>query len=135
MLASSRVMLRKQLRQETIDKTTVSDLFNYSSRASSTNSHYNGNGDNNNGTSDYKSKYLSTSLYDPPSPATSTPSTYGSTSNCDKTDYRNSSYATSSYDRYLGPNHLLSVRPISFFSYCPIPIHTDKCHFLNRPIR
>ena len=111
MLASSRVMLRKQLRQETIDKTTVSDLFNYSSRASSTNSHYNGNGDNNNtnnnGTSDYKSKYLSTSLYDPPSPATSTTSTYGSTSNCDKTDYRNSSYGTSSYERYLGPNHLL----------------------------
>ena len=98
MLASSRVMLRKQLRQQTIDKSTVSDLFNYS-RASSTNSHY-GNGDNNNGTTEYKSKYLSTSLYDPPS-AASTTSNYGSTSTCDKTDYRNS-YGTSSYEsRYL----------------------------------
>ena len=101
MLASSRVMLRKQLRQETIDKSTVSDLFNYSSsRASSSNSHYNGNGDTNNNGNDYKSKYLSTSLYDPPS-AASTSSNYGSTSTCDKTDYRNS-YGTSSYEsRYL----------------------------------
>ena len=27
------------------------------------------------------------------------------------------------------------VRPISFFSYRPIPICTHKSHFLNRPIR
>ena len=27
------------------------------------------------------------------------------------------------------------VRPISFFSYRPIPISTDKSHFSNRPIR
>ena len=100
MLASSRVMLRKQLRQETIDKSTVSDLFNYSSsRASSSNSHYNGNGDtnNNNNGNDYKSKYLSTSLCDP-SPSMITLN-FGSTSNCDKTDYRNSSYGSSSYER------------------------------------
>ena len=98
MLASSRVMLRKQLRQETIDKSTVSDLFNYSSsRASSSNSHYNGNGDTNNNGNDYKSKYLSTSLYDP-APSMTT-SNFGSTSNCDKTDYRNSSYGSSSYER------------------------------------
>ena len=90
-------MLRKQLRQETIDKSTVSDLFNYS-RASSTNSHYgNGDNNNNNGTTEYKSKYLSTSLYDP-SPSMTT-SNFGSTSNCDKTDYRNSSYGSSSYER------------------------------------
>ena len=27
------------------------------------------------------------------------------------------------------------VQPIRFFSYWPIPIYTDKFHFLNRPIR
>ena len=29
----------------------------------------------------------------------------------------------------------IRVRPIRFFSYRPIPICTDKCHFFNRLIR